>query len=174
MAITFDQFRTNVETWAADRGIYEHSTALAQALKACSETGELCDAVIKNDREAMIDAIGDVAVCLINVSFMKNENVHIHITRNATSKPAEVVAASVSKTISDLALMVGVDQASGYCPNEIGAYGDICNQIGYALGHLSMISKEYDLDFMDCCEAAWEQIKDRKGRMVPGGAFVKE
>jgi NTP pyrophosphatase (non-canonical NTP hydrolase) len=25
-----------------------------------------------------------------------------------------------------------------------------------------------------CLEAAWDQIKDRKGRMVPGGAFVKE
>jgi hypothetical protein len=30
------------------------------------------------------------------------------------------------------------------------------------------------LDINECCESAWIEIKDRKGRMVAGGAFVKE
>jgi len=37
----FEQFQQNVQRWATERGIYEHSTALAQALKAVSEVGEL-------------------------------------------------------------------------------------------------------------------------------------
>jgi NTP pyrophosphatase (non-canonical NTP hydrolase) len=31
-----------------------------------------------------------------------------------------------------------------------------------------------DLDLAECMAAAWEEIKDRKGRMVAGGAFVKD
>ena len=31
-----------------------------------------------------------------------------------------------------------------------------------------------NLDFMKCCEAAWNEIKDRKGHMIAGGAFVKD
>lgn len=50
--MTFEQFRNNVESWAEVRGIYEHSTKHAQALKAVSEMGELADAVIKGDQAA--------------------------------------------------------------------------------------------------------------------------
>lgn len=30
------------------------------------------------------------------------------------------------------------------------------------------------LDLEECLRSAWEEIKDRRGKMVPGGAFVKE
>ena len=30
------------------------------------------------------------------------------------------------------------------------------------------------LDITDCLAGAWGQIKHRKGRMIPGGAFVKD
>ena len=30
------------------------------------------------------------------------------------------------------------------------------------------------LGITDCLAGAWDEIKDRKGRMVPGGAFVKD
>ena len=88
--------------WADERGIYEHSTTQAQALKAVSEMGEVADAVIKGDHATLVDGIGDVMVCLIN------------------------------------------------------------------LAHMSGTGLE------ECLEAAWAEIKDRKGQMVPGGAFVKE
>ena len=91
-----------VQEWAAERGIYAHSTTAAQLLKAVSEMGELADAEIKGQREAAADAVGDVLVCLVN-----------------------------------------------YC----------------ALA---------DLDLAECAARAWNEIKDRKGRMVTGGAFVKE
>jgi len=29
-------------------------------------------------------------------------------------------------------------------------------------------------DLNECLQVAWDEIKDRKGRMVPGGAFVKD
>lgn len=98
----FDEFRANVGKWADERGIYEHSTLQAQVLKAVSEMGELADAAIKGDGEALEDAIGDVVVCLINAAFLAKVNMD------------------------------------------------------------------------ECFARAWDEIKDRKGRMVAGGAFVKE
>ena len=32
----------------------------------------------------------------------------------------------------------------------------------------------YGLCITSCLAAAWDEIKDRKGRMIPGGAFVKD
>lgn len=72
-ALTWDEFVSNVEGWAEARGIYEHSTPEAQLLKGLSELGEVADAIIKNDRDALEDGIGDVATCLVNYAVMRGE-----------------------------------------------------------------------------------------------------
>jgi NTP pyrophosphatase (non-canonical NTP hydrolase) len=54
-----------VEQWAADKGILEKATPMAQALKTLEECTELCTAINKNDRHEIIDAIGDIMVTLI-------------------------------------------------------------------------------------------------------------
>ena len=102
MPLTFEQLTNNVQEWAAERGIYKHSSARAQLLKAFSEMGELADAEIKGDGLAARDAVGDVLVCLLNFCAMR------------------------------------------------------------------------DFDITNCLAGAWDEIKDRKGRMVQGGAFVKD
>jgi hypothetical protein len=63
----FHDYENLIVGWAEDRKIIPNSTAVAQCLKAVSEMGELADAVNKQDRDAMIDAVGDVIVCLINL-----------------------------------------------------------------------------------------------------------
>jgi len=154
MTMTFEQFRTNVEAWAAERGIYEHSTALAQALKAVSEVGELADAVIKNDRAALVDAIGDVAVCLVNYAAMENQELTVlDIKESEDRSPAECAWTCV--------MMMAALRENGL----------VCS---YIMGCLDLIARVNDLDFLACCESAWNEIKDRKGHMVAGGAFVKE
>lgn len=99
---TFKELELLICEWAIDRGIIANSTAKAQLLKAVSEMGELADAEVKDDFEGIIDAVGDVLVCLINYSAMTG----------------------------------------------------------------------FDLEF--ALQRAYDQIKHRKGYMVPGGAFVKE
>lgn len=86
--------------WAEERGIIQHSTSLAQALKLVSEVGELADNLIKG--EDPTDSLGDVFVCL-------------------------AILAELTET-----------------------------------------------DLADAIRMAWDEIKSRKGRMVKGGAFVKE
>jgi NTP pyrophosphatase (non-canonical NTP hydrolase) len=54
-----------VEQWAADKGILEKATPMAQALKTLEEATELCVAVNADNREEIIDAMGDIMVTLI-------------------------------------------------------------------------------------------------------------
>ena len=87
--------------WSEDRKIIPNSTPDVQLLKAMSEMGELADATIKNDKEAIVDSVGDVMVCLIN-----------------------------------------------YCALQ-------------------------DINLVNCMELAYDQIKNRKGILLPNGVFRK-
>lgn len=157
----WNDFVSSVRQWSTARGIYEHSTATAQALKACSEAGELCDAVIKGDRAAMVDAVGDVAVCLVNVSALHNcGGLHVedgcdevYSLHHGAARVAERCAVASMTLAMDEIADVEIQEA-------LWSLDDFCNFAG--------------LDFLQCCESAWNEIKDRKGRMVEGGAFVKE
>jgi len=51
--------------WARDKGILENGTRLGQAHKTLEEAQELVAAVENNNREEIIDAIGDVLVTVI-------------------------------------------------------------------------------------------------------------
>ena len=54
-----------VENWAEDKNIFKKATPMAQALKTLEETTEFCTAVNNNDRDEIIDAMGDIMVTLI-------------------------------------------------------------------------------------------------------------
>lgn len=98
----FSDLEDLVVNWAVERGIVRYSTPQSQLLKTMSELGELADATIKNDDDAIDDGLGDVLVTLIIYAYMT------------------------------------------------------------------------DRDLKSCLHGAYEAIKNRKGKMSPGGAFVKE
>src|SRR5690554_5806840 len=149
--MTFEQFKTNVENWQEERGIYEHSTALAQALKAVSEVGELADAVIKGDRDALKDAIGDVMVCLVGVAKMSGCNIEIQPSRE-DEKPegAQTLAAIAAYYVADLASDIGVyDGRKAFHEDSLDE----------SIIHLALVAKGSDLTLLECCESAWYEIK---------------
>lgn len=65
----------HVVRWGEARGIVQNSDSKTQLLKAVSEMGELADAIIKRDRDGIIDAIGDVLVCLTMVGAIEDVDV---------------------------------------------------------------------------------------------------
>lgn len=161
----FEQFQQNVQRWATERGIYEHSTALAQALKAVSEVGELCDAVIKNDRDALIDAIGNVAVCLVNVAHMCSyewDVPYIYEYDKPSDRPLTEVAGLCAQGVGMVAANEAGSSTTPAWSHDVAMMGLFC------------VAQVAGLNFDDCCESAWNEIKDRRGKMVAGGAFVKE
>ena len=99
---SFSQLELEVLRWADARGILKNGNVQTQMLKGVSEMGELCDAIIKRDREGIIDGLGDVLVVLLIVADMES------------------------------------------------------------------------LDLLSCLESAYNEIKDRKGRLNANGVFEKE
>lgn len=100
--MSYAKTEIKVIQWAEARGIVQNSTGMAQARKTQEELHELIEALQNDDRDATIDAYGDILVTLI--------------------------------------------------------VGCACE----------------DLDLVQCLEAAYKEIKDRKGYLQADGIFVKE
>ena len=100
--MTWNMVEMDIIRWSEARGIIPNSTSLAQWNKADEEMNELLTAIVERDRAGIIDGLGDVLVCLINVAALE------------------------------------------------------------------------DLDLTKCLEAAYQEIKDRKGYMNKEGIFVKD
>lgn len=63
----FDKIRT----WASERGIYGKGDAKTQYIKLQEEAGELAKALLNDDQEEVIDAIGDMVVVLTNLAELR-------------------------------------------------------------------------------------------------------
>jgi len=58
----------DIRSWATDKGIYEKGDARTQYLKLMEESGELAEALLKNDKAEIQDAIGDMIVVLTSIA----------------------------------------------------------------------------------------------------------
>ena len=57
-----------IRKWAKDRDIYEKGDIKTQLIKLYEETGELSQSILENDKDGIIDAIGDSVVVLTNLA----------------------------------------------------------------------------------------------------------
>jgi NTP pyrophosphatase (non-canonical NTP hydrolase) len=160
----FEEFKENVQQWAESRGIYAHSTPEAQLLKTLSELGELADAVIKGDYDGLRDAIGDVAVCVVNWAKMVGLLIEKPVCEDGVIEVAEQGVGEICFTIGNI-LSGNANIFSFDAQFILNMLVGICQ---------SSDTEEKPVIFTECCELAWNEIKGRKGRMVAGGAFVKE
>jgi len=64
-----DRFQ-KIRDWAGERGLYTKGDTKTQFCKLMEEAGELGRAVLKNDNEEFIDAIGDMVVVLTNMAHL--------------------------------------------------------------------------------------------------------
>lgn len=67
----YNELEALVIAWASEKGILEKGNPIAQQLKTEEEVQELNEAICKNDREEIIDALGDILVTIIIQSEMQ-------------------------------------------------------------------------------------------------------
>lgn len=65
MTATYRELEMKVIQWGEARGIVQNSNPKAQLEKTIEEVMELRDAIRMNDRDAMMDAYGDILTTLI-------------------------------------------------------------------------------------------------------------
>ena len=71
--IKTDQITTNnvfddIRSWATDKGIYDKGDARTQYLKLMEESGELAEALLKNDKAEIQDARGDMILVFTRIA----------------------------------------------------------------------------------------------------------
>jgi NTP pyrophosphatase (non-canonical NTP hydrolase) len=66
---------SNIREWAKQKGILDKGDVKTQYIKLQEESGELAKALLNNDKEEIIDAIGDCVVVLTNLSKLAGYNI---------------------------------------------------------------------------------------------------
>jgi len=64
-----------IREWGNKKGILNQGDAKTQLIKLYEETGELSQAVLKNNKEDIIDAVGDIVVVLTNFAELAGSNI---------------------------------------------------------------------------------------------------
>jgi len=65
----------SIREWAEQRGIYDKGDPKTQLIKLYEETGELSKAILENNKEDIVDAIGDSVVVLTNLAHLVGTNI---------------------------------------------------------------------------------------------------
>lgn len=61
-----------IRNWAENKGIYHKGDIKTQYIKLQEEAGELAKAIINNDHDEIVDAIGDCIVVLTSIAHFEN------------------------------------------------------------------------------------------------------
>ena len=78
----------NIRDWAEQRGLYDKGNPNTQYVKLQEEAGELAKALLKDDQEEVVDAIGDMVVVLTNLAHLRGVHIETCIAQayNVISK----------------------------------------------------------------------------------------
>jgi NTP pyrophosphatase (non-canonical NTP hydrolase) len=60
-----------IRQWANSKGIYTKGDPKTQTLKLVEESGELAKAILNDNQDEIIDAIGDCVVVLTSIAHMR-------------------------------------------------------------------------------------------------------
>jgi hypothetical protein len=160
-----------IEVWANDRNIIKGSTAKDQFIKLISEFGELCSHADRfmtdleeddeyEDINLIKDDIGDTSVVfkILSSQLGLSFNELLYIDSLPDTYNNEILLGSCLGKLGDAILKNDLDTARIF--------------IGLSLQYLTSAAIYYDLDYKDCVESAYKEIKNRKGIMY-NGAFIK-
>ena len=65
----------NIRYWAESRGLFKKGDTKTQYIKLQEEAGELAKALLNNDQEEIVDAIGDMVVVLTNLAHLRGVSI---------------------------------------------------------------------------------------------------
>lgn len=164
------QLIKNIEQWAEDRNLIKGSTPKKQFIKLMEEFGELCAGIARNDKDKIKDSIGDCAVVVIILTKQLNaDNLNLITAYKAadfSTENSEIIylrASGVLGNVSNYLMYMTSSESKS-------RLADILLRFIY---YISKIALNFELNFENCLNSAYNEIKDRKGRMIDG-VFVKE
>ena len=156
-------YHSKVIEWAKDKGILTEASIIPQFKKLFEETGELVSAITKNREDEEIDAFGDIQVVLI--IFCEQLNIDYPVFEANPSKDRQKLELWLISELGEIADDLSLKNAH----DNLGVDRDISDFYQY----LCFLSIERNVDMVHALKQAWNEIKDRKGKLV-NGSFVRD
>lgn len=173
----FKELQEKVLEWANKRDLIKGGSRDKQLKKCYEEFGELCRADIKNDRKEIIDSIGDMLVCFINYAeitdagFYDDKDIETNKVISDTYGVYGDLIINIGRHLGDLS------QINAHIDTTTASKDCIKREVSHFILKVVLSIKRYaesqDLDIVECLEAAYNDIKDRKGKTVDG-VFIKD
>lgn len=158
----------NIQQWFTDRNLIEADPHL-QLVKLMEEFGELAAGVARSDKDKIKDSIGDLHVVYTGLAAQLQHQNYV-----LNEPPSDGVASLLLATIvlERLLLSAMYFHFNDDTPKEEKqkVFSDMKEHFQDII---AQVAKTYDLTLEDCVQAAYDEIKDRKGKLV-NGVFVKE
>lgn len=165
-----EYYQRLVRQWAVDRNLIEGSTPEAQCIKLIEEYGELARGIARKDEALIKDSIGDtLVVCIILAAQLGSDSFSIDkliFERTALDVPdvSEKIVVRGATELGAISYFINVTNRDiDRCIGNIYALCDTLAEIAYL----------HKWSLVDCLMAAYNEIKDRKGRCVDG-IFIRE
>ncbi len=154
-------------SWARWRGLDKKGTVEGQAIKTAEEVAELIIGLSKDDKDKIIDSIGDVYVTLVVGNLIQGKADFEKAFKRAEVDSKNTVGhyGAPDKAEQIINLMMAT--------KEVLILGYTTHTISFLLMVIMIVAGENQLNLKNCVESAYEEIKGRKGRIIDG-TFVKE
>lgn len=153
-----------IEQWTIDRGLDKNGTVEGQLIKTAEEVAELIIGISKDDIDVIKDSIGDVFVTLVIGCLICDRTQNLLNTIYTVNRCEDI---GEYEDKYDYIKFLMLD-----CGHQL--VDKSYNQdIHMLFTSIVRIADWYELDFIDCVESAYNEIADRKGRVIDG-SFVKE
>ena len=168
--LTIQELVPLIQEWAKEREIYEQLTSFDEILKTHEEVGELIKACYDDDRPAIQDAIGDVMITMINYCYF--------IELDAIEYIKQAVDLSVTGYYT-ISYVINAHNALGrlislYVWNEGKEISKPSGLRVFSILHyLNGIAHLEGTTLEECLNIAYNEIKNRKGKMI-NGKFIKD
>ncbi|QFR59819.1 hypothetical protein VOWphi5012_035 [Vibrio phage phi50-12] len=156
-----------VADWHQDRDTVSGSTIVHQFGKLAEEAmSEVCSAIRDGKVSELVDGIGDSMVvlnCMIQQISYNPADVITELPNEKSDEPEEVVIMDYVSSFGDIFHPIARGKGNAAILEAM--------QVFYT--NLYVLALEFDLDPYECYAVAYNEIKDRKGKMI-ANVFVKE
>ena len=162
-----------IHQWAKERGIFEQSNPFNQLLKTNEEVGELIKACYDNDKPAIQDAIGDVMVTLINYCYFIDEDFIFAVKLSESRYCQTLLSTNLQHAIKTNEALTIILIEEDYQREVPILKKQIIHHVAMLIANLYCIALSENTTLEECLNLAYNEIKDRKGRII-NGKFIKD
>lgn len=90
-----------IREWAESKGIYEKGDVKTQYVKLQEEAGELAKAIMNDDYEEFVDAIGDCVVVLTSLAELGSQHFNTQLTiENCIDEAYDVISKRTGEMVN--------------------------------------------------------------------------